>query len=240
MIKFKIQAILLTSLIFLVSGTQTWAATLSLSPSSGNFNKGCGFNLDMALDTQGAQTDGADAIILYDTSRFKANSVTTGTIYPDYPGTNIDETAGKITISGLSSVSSAFSGKGNLASINFTVKTDAQTGVSQMKFDFDPNDKAKTTDSNVVERGTVADILNSVGNGSYTVGTGTCGSSGSGGSTGTGSGGTISTPSGGLISSPAPGTGGTLPNAGSQELTATIAIVGITLAILGILGLAIL
>lgn len=206
-------------------------ATLSLSPSSGTFNKGCGFSLQVLLNTGTAQTDGTDAIVIYDPARFSATSVTSGTIYPDYPGNNIDEVGGKITISGLASITTPFSGSGTLATINFKVLDSAQAGVSQIKFDFDPNDKAKTTDSNVVERGTVADILNSVVNGNYTIGTGTCVSTTSGlgkGATG------IATPS--AQPTPKP----TLPPGGTEGTTYALATVGMILTVLGILGLALL
>lgn len=215
------------------------SAILSLSPSSGTFNKDCNFSLKVELNTGGAQTDGTDAIISYDSSRFSATSITSGQIYPDYPGNNIDETSGKITISGLAAVSSAFSGTGTLATINFTVKKDAPEGATQVKFDFDPNDKAKTTDSNVVERGTIADILNSVVNGNYTIGTGVCAQA-SPAPGAVGAPGTPATPSGGVTPPPK-----TLDEAvggkpGTPELTYTVAIVGLVLTILGILGLAVL
>ncbi len=234
-------------LVTLPSAAFAESATLSLDPSSGTFNSGCTFSLNVNLDTGGVQTDGADAILVYDTAKFTATSITKGTIYPDYPGNNIDAASGKITISGLASVSTPFSGKGILATINFTVVTEAPAGVTQMTFDFDPNDKAKTTDSNVVERGTVTDILNSVVNGSYTIGTGTCGQNNTVVSTSRPSTSRpvgaidISTPSATLAPTyiPVP-VRKTLPEGGTQEVTFAIAIVGGILTVLGILGLALL
>lgn len=206
------------------------AATLSLSPATGTFNKDCNFSLNVELNTGGAETDGTDAIIFYDPTRFNASSITSGTIYPDYPGSNIDSQLGRITISGLASVTTPFTGQGTLATINFTVQDVAPEGVTQMTFDFDPNNKGKTTDSNVVQRVTVVDILNSVTNGSYTVGAGTsCDGVASPKPQGA-----ISTPS----AQPIPQK--TLPPAGTEQLTFTIAIVGSILTILGILGLALL
>lgn len=215
------------------------ASTLSLSPSAGTFNQGCNFSLDVVVDTQGTQTDGTDAILMYDASRFTAQTIASGTIYPDFPGNNIDASSGKITISGLASVSTPFSGKGTLATINFSVLETAPAGATQIRFDFDPNDKAKTIDSNVVERGTVADTLNSVVNGSYVIGTSACGT----GAT------PVPTFQGGFL----PGTGGpstpsatpfvprkTLPEGGTFEFTSAIAIFGGILTVLGILGLALL
>lgn len=172
----------------------TFAATLSLSPSAGTFNRGCSYAVKINLDTQSAITDGTDAILFYEASKFNVttSSITNGTIYPDYPGNVVDSQAGKIAISGLASVSQGYSGSGTLATINFKVNDNAPAGVTTIRFDFDPNNKGKTTDSNVVERGTVVDVLNSVTDGSYTIGTGSsCVSTGgeeSGTGTGTGTG----------------------------------------------------
>lgn len=237
-INIIIVIIIITFIVIFPSGVFAQSAILSLDPSTGTFNRGCSFTLNVNLDTGGTQTDGSDAIIFYDPTRFNATSITNGTIYPDYPGNNIDP-AGKITISGLASVSTPFAGKGTLATLNFTVGSNAPTGAVQIKFDFDPNNKANTRDSNVVERGTVVDVLNSVVDGNYTIGTGTCD-------------GQVATPA------PRPGRGGTiistpaaqpkqfppeekkLPPAGSEQLTFTIAIVGGVLTVLGIMGLALL
>lgn len=223
--------------LYLVTPILAAQATLSLSPSTGTFGKGCQFTVDIKLNTGGAATDGTDAIITYDPTRLSTNtnSIASGTIYPDYPGNNVDEQNGKITVSGLSSVTSAFSGSGNLATVTFSVKPEAPEGLTTIKFDFDANDKAKTTDSNVVERGTVSDILSSVVNGSYTITSGGC----TGGAVKTGIGGTggVGTPSGTIDDG---FNKKILPDSGTSELTYTIAIVGSILAILGVLGLALL
>jgi len=234
--KLKIITIIIIIIIITVifSPSVALAATLSVSPAKATLNKGCAFTVAIHLDTQGTQTDGTDAILAYDPSRLTANPpILNGTIYGDYPGSNIDSASGRITVSGLASVSSPFSGSGTLASINFTVQDNAPVGATAISFDFDPNNKAKTTDSNVVERGSVADVLSSVGNGSYTVGTGSC--VGSGGTNPQGAPEVTATPSATIQ----PG-GGTLPPAGTEQLTYTIAIVGSILTVLGILGLALL
>ncbi|MBI4035999.1 hypothetical protein HY383_03540 [Candidatus Daviesbacteria bacterium] len=235
-------------IVILPSSVFAQTATLSLNPASGTFNQSCSFSLNIDLDSGGTETDGADAILLYDTSRFTATSITKGTIYPDYPGNNIDASSGKITVSGLASVSTPFSGKGTLITVQFTVVPTAPAGVTQIKFDFDPNDKAKTTDSNVVQRGTVVDVLNSVVDGSYTIGSGSCAqvSPAPGGSTnplpaGRGSVGTDSAQPKSIVrptetKQPV----ATLPPAGLEGLTFNLAIVGGVLTVLGILGLALL
>lgn len=244
--KSKVKSLIAAGTIFLASlalPVSAFAATLSLTPAAGTFNKSCTFSLNVDVDTTGTQTDGTDAIILYDATRFTITSITNGSIYADYPGNNDDPASGKITISGLASVSTPFTGQGTLATINFTVKPTAPAGATTLKFDFDPNDKAKTTDSNVVERGTVVDVLNSVNNGNYTIGTGACGAANPGGGGGTGGGGNILIPGkGGLIAS---GSGQQiplkqLPTGGTEQFTFTIAIVGSVLTVLGILGLALL
>ncbi len=224
----KLFFLLFTFNFLLLTPSMVLAATLSLSPSTGNFNRGCTGSLVVELDAAGTQTDGSDAILKYDPSRINASSITSGTIYPDYPGNNIDSQTGKITISGLASVQQAFSGKGTLATINFSVPDNAPTGATSVKFEFDPNEKAKTTDSNVVERGTIVDVLNSVVDGNYTVGTGTCGKVGQG---------SIST---GSTSTPSAEVKKTLPPAGTETFTYTVAILGSVLTILGFLGLVLL
>ncbi len=220
----------------LATPVSAMAATLSLSPATGTFNRGCNFSLNVDVDTAGTQTDGTDAIIIYDPTRFSVTSITSGSIYEDYPGNNDDPATGKITVSGLASVTQAFTGKGTLATLNFSVKANAPTGTTPVRFDFDPNDKTKTTDSNVVERGTVVDVLNAVTNGNYTVGTGVCTAGGA-----PAPGGAITNPGGGGIIGTTPSAQyKQLPSGGTEQFTFTLAIVGSILTVLGILGLAIL
>lgn len=246
--------LILTALVFVVNPVFAQAATLSLNPATGTFNRGCSFSLNIELDTGGVQTDGTDAILKYDPTRFTAISITNGTIYPDYPGNSIDAQTGRINVSGLASPSQAFSSKGTLATINFVATQSAPTGTTPVTFDFDPNNKAKTTDSNVVERGTIVDVLSAVTNGNYTVGSGACGSgtsttttttTGGQGQTGTSTSLTSGGSKGGVGDSSTSGVplkdlnpGGTSP--GLTGPTMVLAVVGGFLTIVGILGLAIL
>ena len=244
----KLPLLILNVLIILVFPTSAFAgnATLSLSPSTLTFNKGCTYTVDIILDTGGAQTDGTDVILKYDPAIFNVNStLKQGTIYADYPGSNVDSTNGKITMSGLASISSPFTGKGTLGSFTFTVKDTAASTVTQVNFDFDAANKLKTSDSNVIERGTGTDVLNSVVNGNYTVGTGACSDSAVTPTPTAAPGGTLprtggqgttynyGTPSAQPYYKPLPPQ---LPAGGTQELTATVAIVGGILTVLGILG----
>lgn len=222
--------------------TPAWAAgtSLSLTPASGTFNKGCSFSLDVKVDTGGAQTDGTDAIIFYDPTRFNASKINDGTAYADYSGSNIDAQNGKITVSGLAT-GSTFSSSGTLATIDFKVLDTAPTGATQIKFDFDPNDKAKTIDSNIVEHETILDVLSQVQNGTYTIGSGVgCAVVFKGGPTGTGA-----TGSGTVLETQVPietidDLTGNGKGSGSVETTVFFAFTGMILTILGVIGLALL
>lgn len=242
----RILIFLLFAVIFLVTPQIALAATLTLNPGTGTVNRGCNFSVNVDMNAQGAQTDGTDAIIKYDPTRFTATSITNGSIYPDYPGNSIDSQTGRINISGLASPDQAFSSAGTLATINFIVAQNAPTGATTLTFDFDPNNKQKTTDSNVVERGTIVDLLSSVTNGTYTVGTGVCGSTTTI-TTGTGTGTTTLTGTGvggkgNLITDSS--TSGVplkeLPQGAITGPTFVLMVVGGVLTILGILGLALL
>lgn len=224
------------------------AATLSLNPAQGTLNKGCVVSVNIDLDTTGTQTDGTDAILIYDPAIFDVNeqSITNGTIYPEYPGNAVDSANKKISISGLASVQTPFTGKGTLATVRFKVKDAVTQGSTQINFDFSPSDKTKTTDSNVVERGTVADVLSSVTNGTYTIGSGTscvvaagapaAGTPVSGGTPTVGSPGSAGT---GVTADQEP-VYKTLPDAGLEGPTLILAGIGVFLTIVGIAGLALL
>lgn len=221
-------------------------AILSLDPGTGTFNQGCTVSVNVRVDTGGAQTDGTDAILTYDPSIFNvtSSSIQNGSIYSDYPGNSVDPT-GKIAISGLASVSQAYTTapgtSGVLATINFAVRSDAPLRATTVAFDFDPNNKTKTTDSNVVERSTVADVLNSVNNGTYTIGTGACGTTSTSTQTVTTGSGT-KTPVGGTAVDSKQGfsTPSALLKTGDSTGTFVLVVVGSVLTVLGIVGLAVL
>lgn len=218
-----------------------FASTLSLSPASGTVNKGCDFTVSINLDTQTSETDGTDAILLFNNTIFTAKTISSGTIYPDYPGNAVDNTGGKVTVSGLASVSQGFKGSGTLATVAFTVNQTAPAGTGTIKFDFDPNNLTKTTDSNVVERGTIKDTLASVTDGSFTIGTGACTSTPTAGAA---PGGTTLT-SGGTSqgATTVPGTTGiakTLPNGAFEGPALIFSVLGGLLVVVGIVGLALL
>lgn len=237
----KVLSFLIASIFFLANPAFAMAATLSLSPSSGTFNSGCNYSVDIILDTGGVATDGTDAVLNYDQSKITVTSITTGTIYSDYPQATYPN--GTISISGIdSSQGQSYTGKGTFATINFTVAQTISSAPMVINFQFDPN---TTTNSNVVQAGTVNNILTQVVNGNYTLvngngcsSTGTTTTTSSGGTTGTG---TTGAGIGGLESSgsatPLPSK---LPVAGSSDATLFLALGGGALTILGVLGLALL
>jgi hypothetical protein len=236
----------LTFVLLLLYPAATYAATLSVVPPTGSLNRGCSYDIRIELDTQGAQTDGTDVILQYSPTSFTIaqNNITNGEIYADYPGNSVDAQAGKVSISGISSVSDAFSGKGIFATLRFAVSNTA-TGSATLKFDFDANNKTKTTDTNVVERGTIADVLSQVTDGNYTIGVGACGAIGTGTASPAGK-----LPAGSVSTLPlgqgAPGASASalpfsqLPSSGLFDNTLILASVGIMLVMMGVLGLAVL
>lgn len=259
--KFLALLLSFSSLVF-PAGVAAQTTSLEIDPANGTFNRGCSFSLNIQLKTGGAATEGVDAILIYDPSRLTANSITKGTIFPDYPINNIDSAAGKIAISAIASVGSPFNGSGVFASINFTPPQNAATGVTQISFDFNPQKKDETRDSNVsgVQGGVVVDMLDSVLNGSFVIGTGACGAQPVASAAPGQPGQAVTYPGSGYAVTPVTGGQGagyvstpsaynppatyvpikSLPEGGTKELTFVLAIVGSVLTVLGILGLALL
>lgn len=201
------------------------SASLTFSPSSGTVTVGQDFNVAIQLDTNGAQTDGARALINYDTNKLEVRAISNG-VYETYPTKTWE--SGQITISGLAPINGPYySGSGTLATITFRPKA---TGSTTLTLNYTAG---STTDSNVAEHGTSADILGSVGTATFTIqsagagatvptatptsapaqsGTGNSGSGAGDGSTGVG----------------APASG-SLPNAGAPLWTWLAALFGASL-----------
>lgn len=142
--------------------SSAFAATLTLTPKIATYNQACTYAADITLDTEGEKTDGTDVILLYDPTKISVLSIDNGSLYQSYLGKTIDNDNGRVTVTGLSSLNSNFNGKGIFATVNFAVKKTSPVGDASIRFDFDPSNPSKTTDSNVVETGTVADILRAV------------------------------------------------------------------------------
>ena len=151
----------------LLSPISASAATFSITPK---LSPVCTYSADINLDTQGKQADGSDVYMFYDPNKLNITSVDDGTIFPSYIGKNIDSTLGRISLSGLASITEPFVGSGLFARVNFQIKDNAPEGETSLKFDFDPENPTKTNDTNVVETTTIKELLTSVTNFIFTIG----------------------------------------------------------------------
>ena len=167
----KIQKIILGSVIILAVPVAVHASTLVLTPSSGSHKTGETFNVDVVLDTKGADIDGVDLYSLrYDKALLQVVDANTtvsgvqivpGSLFPVTAANTVDNSAGTIVFSQLTTGGSHYKGSGTLATITFKVLT---TGTATVKFDFTAG---KTNDTNVAGDG--VDTLTAVTNGSYTL-----------------------------------------------------------------------
>lgn len=230
--------IVITGLLVLAFPSLASAATLSLQPLNGTFNRGCILGVDIMLDTENKQTEGTDVILIYDPSKLAVTTsdITSGKIYQEYLGLSVDAQAGKLSISGITSAAQSYSGKGLFATVLLKVLDNAPTGATQIKFDFDPSDKTNSKDTNVVESTTIAELLSSVTDGNYVIGTGSC--TAPAGGTAIKSQGAVGTPSATPLPTKVPVK--ELPQGGIFDNTILVAILGTLLTILGIAGLALL
>lgn len=114
-------------------------------------------------------TDGVDLIISYNPRLMLVEKlqsgvpVDLGTIYNEYPLNLIDETMGKITVSGIATASDGVIPNGLFGSISFQALS---TGQAAITLDFAPG---STVDTNVIEKGTGKDILENVKNLNVTI-----------------------------------------------------------------------
>ena len=132
------------------------AASMKLNPDVVTTQSGETFSVDIILDAQGAQTDGADVVLKYDPNQLEVVNVKEGETYPKYPIKQIEEEFVKIT--GISNKSGPFfSSSGVFATVTFKAKFG---GEHVIKIDFN-NDS--TIDSNVAAHGKGTDILSEVG-----------------------------------------------------------------------------
>ena len=160
--------LLLCSLIIgLMAAFQTpaHAAELSLSPASGILTEGCQNTVDIIVNTQGADTRGADAFMTYNPNEIEMLSILPGSMYKSYPGKIISN--GDIFITAFSE-NGFFKGNGTLARLVFRGKPGVKS--TTISFKYSPG---STVDSNVAGR-EANDMLTSVFSGTYTFETGSC------------------------------------------------------------------
>lgn len=155
----------------------TDTATLSLAPATALVARGCPLTISVNLNTGNVAAQGADVVLRYDATRLtvSGSSFAPGALYPNYLKPQ-ETVAGVLELSGGTSDANPAAVAGAFMSVTFTAKPDAPMGPAQIDFDFDPNNKQRTTDSNVVwnRHDVVVDVLDSAVGGSYVVGTGPC------------------------------------------------------------------
>lgn len=136
------------------------AASLSLSPATKTVEVNQEFEVEVILNTGGANTDAADVILNYDSEKLSVVTAILGNLYDTRLVANTS-VSGRITLRASASAGNYFNGTGTFATITFKGKA---VGTGLVSFDFSAN---STTDCNVAYAG--SDILGSVSNGTYTV-----------------------------------------------------------------------
>ena len=142
-------------------GQSKASSTLSLNASKTSLK--VGESVTVAINVSAVvATDGMDVILSYDPKLLSVTlglgkiPVAVGTIYSDYPLNQVDEGAGRIAVSGITSQAGGIIARGMVGAVTFTAKA---PGKAKIAFDFTPG---STTDSNVIETKTAQDILGSV------------------------------------------------------------------------------
>lgn len=133
-------------------------ASLQLSPSSGTYSVGQEFDVHINIATGGATIDGVDVVLRYDPCALQVQSISESPVFSEYPELSEYPEEGAIGIS----AKDTFNGSGAVATVRFRVI--AGNAVSGLKVYFK---LAATTDSNIAESGSSAEILGSVGHASF-------------------------------------------------------------------------
>ena len=176
---------LLSFMFFVLSFTlfsaETHAARMFLSPTNQEFTNECNSTVNILLDTEGIDTNAADAVINYNPNEVdiidQDNSqpgiqIKNGNTYAVYAGNIADPAQGKIFLTAFN-VFGAYNSGGTPGTYG-SIILQGKPGVTStdLTFDFTPGE---TKDSNVADL-LSDDILTSVGNGNYTFTVGFCGS----------------------------------------------------------------
>jgi hypothetical protein len=149
------------SLLLFVYATNIDAASLQVSPATGNFTLNQEFDVNIILDTENEQITGTDVTLKYDPLKLEVVSLTPGTIFGNYPIKSAS--SGVITFTGIITTGSqtGYSGIGTFGTVKLKV---IQTGTTTLDFDFT---KGAVADSNVVSTTSGQDLLSSVANASF-------------------------------------------------------------------------
>ncbi len=169
--KVFVLSVFLVLPLYLVSGKFALATDphLFLSPASGN--RSAAFNVEVKVDTGGQNIGGVDVYMEFPKNLLKAERVDKGTALPEvYSLIKNDE--GKLRINAYFPITRAgesYSGdSGLVATINFSP---LGTGTAAVNFICTQRTPPETTDSNIIEKTSVQDIIvcSANVNGSYTL-----------------------------------------------------------------------
>ncbi len=140
------------------------ASQIGLSSDKTNVKIGEQFTVSATIFSDKA-TDGVDLIISFDPNLLSVETggetkapVILGSLYNEYPINTIDAKVGKITVSGISTQPDGITPNGLFGAIIFKAKTVGKALIS-LEFTI-----GSTADTNIVEKGTGQDILESVKN----------------------------------------------------------------------------
>lgn len=128
---------------------------ITLSSPKLEYKAGDKVTVDISI-TSSKKVDGVDLIIIYDPKVLTAQPAILGTIFSDYPQNSVDQTLGRVSISGITTQQGGVIPKGEFGKVTFVTKA---LGVTKISLDFTPG---KTVDTNVIETGTGKDILGKV------------------------------------------------------------------------------
>ena len=163
-----------TVLTFFVASVQEVSAAeavLKLSPASGAIEEGETLDVDIVVNTGGADVVAVDVVMEFDPSKFEISVDRSKKIFDEmFPssGEEVDNEAGRVRFSTfVSSAGDPFSGEGAAAVLK--VKAKDSSGSGDISFQFTPDVES---DCNIVEVNTIADILSSVSGGTYTLAAG--------------------------------------------------------------------
>jgi hypothetical protein len=165
---------------FLTIGPVLAGGTFALSPASGTYIRGCTQAVDIAINVVSGQSNAADAILTYDTSKIEiidalpsipGIQILPGNAYESYAGNSVNTTTGEIKLVGYSSTST-LQVAATFATIYFKAKPIASNGA--LIFTFTGSNPYTTLDSNIADATTAYDMLTGVTNGAYTFTAGSC------------------------------------------------------------------
>jgi hypothetical protein len=154
----------------------TYAATLSVSPSTGSYQVGATITATILVDTTGGAADGVDILylnfnpallqVIDENTTTAGTQITPGILMPNTAINSTNNSTGQISFSQVPSGGNLFTSTGaqTLATVRFTV---IGAGTAPVTFN---HTLGSTSDSNVSTRASGgSDLLTAVTNGSYTL-----------------------------------------------------------------------